>query len=297
MNNLVFNTVASELKTTIFAQAPGDLTKALKMDASDNLLVSVASGTVVVSEITAPVEISNDSLTVAGSVTVAGTVTVSEITAPVEISNDSLTVAGSVTVAGTVTVSEITAPVEISNDSLTVAGSVTVAGTVTVSEITAPVEISNDSLTVAGSVTVAGTVTVSEITAPVEISNDSLTVAGSVTVAGTVTIGASSFTADMVTSTVVTGTGIVFPDTDISTLKVGSIFLYNEGAIPVTLSLQISPTTDESNYINDPFYTNQVIGANGSLYMSVSNFAHYIRLQYNLGGATATFSAYFNGQA
>ena len=179
MNNLVFNTVASELKTTIYAQGPGSITKALQMDASDNLLVSVASGTVTVSEITAPVTIGNASLTVAG----------------------------------------------------------------------------------------------------------------------TITVGASSFTSDTVTSTVVTGTGVIFPDTDISGLKVGSIFIYNEGATPITLSLQISPTTDESNYIDDPFYTNVVIGANVSKYISVSNFAHYIRLQYNLSAATVTFSAYFNGQA
>ncbi len=289
MNNLVFNTVASELKTTIFAQAPGNVTKALQMDAADNLLVSVASGTMTISEITAPVTIGNASLTV------AGTVTVSEITAPVTIGNASLTVAGTVTVseitapvtignarmtvAGTVTVSEITAPVTIGNASLTV------AGTVTVSEITAPVTIGNASLTV------AGTVTVSEITAPVTIGNASLTVAG------TVNIGANSFTSDAVTSMVVTGTGLVFPDTDISTLKVASIFIYNEGATPITISLQISPTTDDSNYIDDPFYSNQLIGANENFYIAISNFAHYIRLQYNLGVETATFSAYFNAQA
>ncbi len=258
MNNLIFNTVASELKTLIYAQGPGDTINALKIDASDNLLVSIADGSVTISN---------------ASLTVAGTVTVSEITAPVTIGNASLTV------AGTVTVSEITAPVTIGNASLTV------AGTVTVSEITAPVTIGNASLTV------AGTVTVSEITAPVTIGNASLTVAG------TVTIGASTFTSDLVTSTAVTGTGVIFPNKDISTYKVASIFIYNEVAVPVTISLQISPTTTDGQYINDPSYADKVIPANGNLYMPVSNFAHYVRLQYNLGGATATISAYFNAQA
>ena len=99
------------------------------------------------------------------------------------------------------------------------------------------------------------------------------------------------------TSTSVTGTGVIFPDTDISTLKVASIFLYNEDTTPITISLQISPTTDDGLYMDDPSYTDQVIPGNESLYMAVSNFAHYIRLQYNLGGQTATFSAYYNAQA
>ncbi len=271
MNNLVFNTTASELKTAIYAQSGSNL-QLLQLDGSNNLMVA---GTVTVSQITDPVTIGNATLTVAGDVTisnatltVAGTVTVSQITNPVTIGNATLTVAGDVTisnatltVAGTVTVSQITNPVTIGNATLTVAGDVT---------------ISNATLTVAGDVT---------------ISNATLTVAG------TVTIGASTFTADSVTSTSVTGTGVIFPDKDISALKVASIFIYNEGATPVTISLQISPTTTAAQYINDSSYTNQVILASSSLYMDVAKFAHYIRLQYNLGALTATFSAYFNAQA
>jgi hypothetical protein len=186
--------------------------------------------------------------------------------------------------------------VTIGNATLTVAGdvtisntSLTVAGTVTVSQITNPVTIGNATLTVAGDVT---------------ISNATLTVAGDVTisnatltVAGTVTIGASTFTADTVTSTSVTGTGVIFPNKDISTLKVASMFIYNEGATPITISLQISPTTTSGQYINDPSYTDQVIAGSGSLFMDVSKFAHYVRLQYNLGASTVTFSAFFNAQA
>jgi hypothetical protein len=245
MNNLVFNTVASELKTSIYAQSGVDF-QPLQLDGSNNLLVA---GTVTVSQITNPVTIGNATLTVAGDVTISNT---------------------SLTVAGTVTVSQITNPVTIGNATLTVAGDVTISNT---------------------SLTVAGTVTVSQITNPVTIGNATLTVAG------TVTIGASTFTADTVTSTSVTGTGVIFPNKDISTLKVASMFIYNEGATPITISLQISPTTTSGQYINDPSYTDQVIAGSGSLFMDVSKFAHYVRLQYNLGASTVTFSAFFNAQA
>ncbi len=80
-------------------------------------------------------------------------------------------------------------------------------------------------------------------------------------------------------------------------LKVASLFVYNEGSTPITLSLQISPTNDDNNYIDDPSYTDEVIAANDHLFIAVSNFAHYVRLQYNLGTETATFSAYYNAQA
>lgn len=226
--------------------------------------------------------VGNSSLTVAGSVTVA---------------NTSLTVAGSVTVSnsltvtGTVTVSEITNPVTIGNASLTIDGSVTV---------------SNTSLTVAGTVTVgntsltvAGTVTVSEITNPVTIGNASLTVAGSVTINNaTITsfISGNAFTSLTVTSTVVTGTGVVFSDTDISQQKTASIFVYNEGANTLTLSLQISPTTTDTDYIDDPAYSSITIAGTTSQYIAIAKYAHYARLQYVLGGTTATFSAYYNAQ-
>ena len=252
MNNLVFNTVAEELKTTIYAQAPDASIRSLKLDASDNLLVANA----------APITIANSSLTV------AGTVTVSEILAPVTIANDSLTV------AGTVTVSEILAPVTIANDSLTV------SGTVTVSEILAPVTIANDSLTV------AGTVTVSEILAPVTIANESLTVS----------IQGYAFTSNTATLSGVNGVGEVFDNTDISQIKTATFFVYNTGASPITISLQISPSTDSALYIDDPSYTDVNIPAGEDKIIVVGKFGNYTRLQYDLTAA-ADFIAYYNGQA
>jgi hypothetical protein len=217
--------------------------------------------------------VGNASLTVSGSVTVSNSITIAN---------------ASLTVAGTVTVSEITNPVTIGNASLTV------AGTVTVSEITNPVTIGNASLTV------AGTVTVSQITNPVTIGNASLTVAGSVTINNatiTTLISGSVFTSDSVTSTVVTGTGVVFSDTDISQLKTASLFVYNEGANTLTVSLQISPTTTGADYIDDPSYSNVAIAGNANKYIAIAKYAHYARLQYILGATTATFSSYYNAQA
>jgi len=143
---------------------------------------------------------------------------------------------------------------------------------------------------VSGTVTVSGisgSITVSEITSPVTIANASLTVS----------VAGSTFTSDSVTSTVVSGTGAVFDNTDISTLKVASMFVYNEGVDPLTISLQISPTASDTDYIDDPSYTEVVVNAGEAQYMAVNRFANYCRLQYVLGVSTATFSAYFNAQA
>ena len=89
MNNLVFNTEAEQLKTSIYAQAPDSSFQPVQTDANGNLGVAVGNA----------VTIANDSLTVAGSVTVGNAV---------NIANDSLTVAGSVTVGNAVTIANDT---------------------------------------------------------------------------------------------------------------------------------------------------------------------------------------------
>jgi len=134
----------------------------------------------------------------------------------------------------------------------------------------------------------------------VTIGNASLTVAGTVTIGNstlTTLISGSTFTSNAVTSTSGTGTGVIFGDTDISTLKNESIFIYNEGATPITISLQLSPTTTTTDYIDDAAYTDVVVAGNGNSFIAVAKFAHYIRLEYNVGASTVTFSAYYNGQA
>ena len=60
MNNLVFNTTASQLKTAIYGEAPDTSLQAVKVDASQHLLaavsgtITVGGGTVTVSEVTNP---------------------------------------------------------------------------------------------------------------------------------------------------------------------------------------------------------------------------------------------------
>ncbi|SDM52744.1 hypothetical protein [Acetanaerobacterium elongatum] len=106
MNNLVFNTTAAELKTSVYAQKSDDSFAAIQIDNSGNLYVNV----------------SNTSLTVAGSVTINNTDL--SIAGDVTITNTSLTVAGSVTINNTDL--SVAGDVTITNTSLTVAGSVTV---------------------------------------------------------------------------------------------------------------------------------------------------------------------------
>ena len=174
--------------------------------------------------------------------------------------------------------SAITDPVTIANTLLTVSGSVAV------SAITDPVTIANTLLTVGGSVEV------SAIADPVTIANTLLTVGG------TITIGGYTVVTDSKINEEVTGTEVIFPDKDISTFKQASIILYNGDAdTPITLSLQISPTTADGDYIDsgEPI----VIPANGSHYIPAISYAHYARLQCAMGSETAILNAYFIGQA
>jgi len=142
--------------------------------------------------------------------------------------------------------------------------------------------------TVTGTVTVSaltGTVTVSEITNPVTIGNTSLTVS----------VTSYAFTSDVETVTAGSGTGQVFDNTDISNQKVGTFFIYNTGAETLTISLQVSPTTTSTYYIDDPSYSAITVAAGENTLMVLSKFANYARLQYT--GATSTdFEAYYNFQ-
>jgi hypothetical protein len=226
MNNLVFNTLASQLYTTI----------------------------------------TNATLTVSGDVTIAGT-------ASVTITNSSITVGGAVLVT---------------NPTMTVAGDVTIAGTASVTITNATVTVggsilvTNPTMTVAGDVTIAGT-------ASVTITNATVTVGGGVNITG------HTITSLNTTLSGVTGTNVIFGDTDISQITTGSIFVYNGGATPFTVSVQISPTTTDGDYIDDPDNTEIAIGPNAKYLIALSKYGNYTRLQYSAASA-ATFSAYYNGQ-
>lgn len=138
------------------------------------------------------------------------------------------------------------------------------------------------------------------------VTNTSLTVAGTVTVGNSITIANSTittiisgntFTSLELLNNVVSSSSTTFNNTDISQLRTASILFYNEGANPITISLQISPTTNVNYYMDSPNYSNIVVAGNSNQFIAITEFAHYVQLSYNPGSSTCTFSAYFNGQA
>jgi hypothetical protein len=176
------------------------------------------------------------------------------------VTNATLTVTGDVTLSGT-------ASVTITNSTVTVGGTILVT---------------NPTLTVAGDVTLSGT-------ASVTITNSTLTVGGGVNITG------HTITSLNTTLSGVTGTSVIFDDTDISQITTGSIFVYNGGATPFTVSVQVSPTTTDDDYIDDPDNTGVAIGPNAKQLLTLSKYGNYTRLQYSALSA-ATFTAYYNGQ-
>lgn len=180
------------------------------------------------------------------------------------ITNATLTVGGEVEITNTTLA--VTGEVEITNTELTVAGEV---------------EITNTSLTVNGEVSLTGT-------ASVEITNTAVTVAGGVSITGH-EIAQTNTSLDNVT-----GTGVVFDDTDISEITTGSFFVYNAGD-PFTISLQISPTDDDNLYAFDVDNDDLPVEADAKLIIAISKYGRYARLLYD-AGAGATFSAYYIGQ-
>lgn len=236
MNNLVFNTVSSQLRTLITNPT---------LTVTGDILITNATLTVA-----GDVQITNPTLTVAGDV---------------EITNTTLTVAGDV---------------EITNTTLTVQGEVTLTGT-------ASVEITNTTLTVAGDVEITNaTLTV---TGEVEITNTTLTVTGALTIAGH-EIAETNTALDNVT-----GTGVIFDDTEISQVTTGSFFIYNTGTNPFTISLQVSPAADDDLYAFDADNDELTVPADAKLVIAISKYGRYARLLYD-AGAGATLSAYYIGQ-
>ncbi len=136
------------------------------------------------------------------------------------------------------------------------------------------------------------------------IANTTLTVEGSVTVNNAVTIAnttltvlisGQTFTSSTDSLTGVTGTGNVFTATNISTLTTASMFIDNIGTNPITVSLQLSP--DGTTYFDDSSFTNQVIAGGAQTIIAIGKFAQFAQLEYDAGATTATFNAYYNGQA
>ncbi|MEA5082835.1 MAG: DUF6385 domain-containing protein [Lachnospiraceae bacterium] len=149
--------------------------------------------------------------------------------------------------------------------------------------VSGDVTITNETLTVIGDVT---------------ITNETLTVIGDVTITNetlTVQIAGQTFTSSTETLTDVTGTGTVFADTNIASLTTASMFINNIGDTTVTYSLQLSP--DGIVYFYDPSYTNMTVPTGTNTIIAIAKYAQFAQLQYSLGVATASFIAYYNGQA
>ncbi len=156
------------------------------------------------------------------------------------------------------------------------------------------------------SVTVAGTVALSNtsvtVAGTVALSNTSVTVAGTVaisnatmTVNGGVNITGHTITANSATLEGVTDTGVALDDTDISQITNGTFFLYNTNSATVSVSLQVSPTADDAQYVNDPDNENIQLAQNQKVLIVVSKYGHFARLQYH-AAAAATFSVHYSGQ-
>ena len=178
------------------------------------------------------------------------------------------------------------APLQVDNDgnlkSLIANSSVTIAGDVT---------ISNDSLTVAGSVTVAGDVT---------INNASLTVAGSVTVNNatiTTFVTGSRFATVTLASAPVTVNTVLLNNTDLTQYKNAAFMLYNESAVTlVTVTLEVSPTDTDADYVPDSVLGTVTLAINGKLYIPVEVIGKNVRLRATSALGTVNVHGYFVGQ-
>lgn len=92
----------------------------------------------------------------------------------------------------------------------------------------------------------------------------------------------------------VTGTGTLLME-DTSQKRMYTYYVYNSGAAAISVKLQISPTTAEAYFVDDP--SGEVSVASGSATTLVAQrFLNYTRLYYNAGAATVTAVFYYNAQ-
>ena len=176
-------------------------------------------------------------------------------------------------------------------------GNVTISNTTLTVNVTNPITVAN-SITIANStLTVLGNVTISNTTLTVNITNP-ITVANSVTIANqtlSVNIAGHDVATLSYIQTIPIGTGNIFDNTNISQIKVASVFVYNDSATPFTLSLQMSPTTTSADYVDDPSYSLIVIAGNSKRIITINRYALYFRLSYTTLAAVSV-RIWYNGQ-
>jgi hypothetical protein len=91
-------------------------------------------------------------------------------------------------------------------------------------------------------------------------------------------------------------TGTVFSNLDISHIREGSLFVYNNDITdPVTVSLQYSPTTDQSYYFPID-YIDLVVPTTTGTFIALSKLSHYVELTYTAADATPSIDVYYNAQ-
>ncbi|WP_026487474.1 DUF6385 domain-containing protein [Caldanaerobius polysaccharolyticus] len=92
----------------------------------------------------------------------------------------------------------------------------------------------------------------------------------------------------------VTGTGTLLLE-DTSQKRMYTYYVYNTGAAALSVKLQISPTTAEEYFIDDP--SGEISVTPGSATTLVAQrFLNYTRLYYDAGTATVTAVFYYNAQ-
>lgn len=172
--------------------------------------------------------------------------------------------------------------------SVTVAGTVTAQGTLTVTASALdirPLTGATDSVVVSsGSVTVAGTVTVTASALdirPLTASTDSFT------------LGSRTYVEDSTSIANVTGTGVVLME-DTGDKSMYSYYITNTGTNPITVLLQISPTTTSTYFVDDG--ASYVVAGGAITVIAAAKFMQYTRLYYDTGGAAATAEFYYNAQ-
>lgn len=139
------------------------------------------------------------------------------------------------------------------------------------------------SVTVAGTVTAQGTLTVTASALdirPLSASTDSFT------------LGSRTFIEDSTSIANITGTGAVLTE-NTGNKSMYSYYIANAGANPITVALQISPTTTATYFVQD---IGIVVLGGAITVLATTKFMQYTRLFYDTGILPATAQFYYNAQ-
>lgn len=118
---------------------------------------------------------------------------------------------------------------------------------------------------------------------------------GTVTVtAGTVNLGGRLFTEDSANIANLSSTGVALPET-VTQNRLYSYYVTNIGTAPLSVKIQISPTTAATYFYDDPSGETVVTGGNKTV-LAASRYLKHTRLYYNAGSDCSTAIFSFNSQ-